>query len=290
MVRHSLVWSCVCCWARGFWCRCTACGLKLTCAAAAVAAGSTEQELADAVTAAVKEKQTSGQGRAVAWDGQTTGGQHLRTQVQEIKDNRRDYTGSSGTPASSSLPQAGPSAGAPSQQQQKQQLPPPPVLPPPPMQPPRPPMQQQQQRPLPPPPMGGPMRPPPPMGGMGMGMGGPPLPGPPPPGMMRPPMPGPPPPMGMGGGPPPMRPPMPMPPPPMGGGGGGLPPPPMGPPGGAGSGGSSRPGELNDCSCLYSAVAFSTMSCPVGRSSRQLGKPGWGCGQLHGPATSFCCS
>jgi hypothetical protein len=37
------------------------------------------------VTAAVKEKQTSGQGRAVAWDGQTMGGAGLRTQVAAIQ-------------------------------------------------------------------------------------------------------------------------------------------------------------------------------------------------------------
>jgi hypothetical protein len=47
--------------------------------------GSTEEELAEVVTAAVKDKQTSGQGRAVAWDGQTMGGPALRTQVAAIQ-------------------------------------------------------------------------------------------------------------------------------------------------------------------------------------------------------------
>lgn len=52
-------------------------------------AGSTEEELAEVVTAAVKEKQTSGQGRAVAWDGQTMGGSALRTQVAAIQVGSR---------------------------------------------------------------------------------------------------------------------------------------------------------------------------------------------------------
>lgn len=37
------------------------------------------------MTAAVKEKQTSGQGRAVAWDGATMGGAGLRQQMQAIQ-------------------------------------------------------------------------------------------------------------------------------------------------------------------------------------------------------------
>lgn len=138
------------------------------------------------MTAAVKEKQTSGQGRAVAWDGQTTGGEFLRNQRQNIQDNRRELGSSvaAGSDLLPPLPNAGPAAGsssAPAQQQQQQQrLPPPPVLPPPPAAA-RPPAAAQQQHmgmgggPLPPPPMS--MRPPPP-----------------PMGMMRPP-----PPMGMGG-------------------------------------------------------------------------------------------
>lgn len=187
--------------------------------------GSTEEELAEVVTAAVKEKQTSGQGRAVAWDGQTMGGSALRTQVAAIQDNRREFNQHGAVPSSSNMPQAGPSmgqqqqqrmpqqppphmqqqqapapllpppprpapGGPPNQQQQQQQPPvPPPVLPPPPQQ------QQQQRLPAPGPPGGissMPRFPGPPMGGgmPGFGM-------PPPPGGM------PPPPMGMGGGMPP---------------------------------------------------------------------------------------
>jgi hypothetical protein len=196
-------------------------------------AGSTEEELAEVVTAAVKEKQTSGQGRAVAWDGQTMGGSALRTQVAAIQDNRRDL-GPSGTVPRSNMQQSGPTPLQQQQQQRmppQQQQPPAPLLPP----PPRPAPGQQQQQPMRPPVLPPPpqqqqrqqrqQQPPAPGGGMGPPGGMQRFPGPPPMGGMGggPPMGGP---MGggpggyMGGGmPPPMRPPPPMqmPPPPMGG-------------------------------------------------------------------------
>eukprot|EP00879_Flechtneria_rotunda_P024656 GHRR01026156.1.p1 GENE.GHRR01026156.1~~GHRR01026156.1.p1 ORF type:complete len:222 (+),score=87.63 GHRR01026156.1:379-1044(+) len=55
--------------------------------------GSTEEELAEVVTAAVKDKQTSGQGRAVAWDGTTTGGPGLRSQLQAIQASSTNQKG-----------------------------------------------------------------------------------------------------------------------------------------------------------------------------------------------------
>ena len=173
------------------------------------AAGSTEEEVSQAVTAAVKDKETSGQGRAVVWDGQTQGGKDLHNQVRQIQESRTEQgripepprqgalMGPSGT-----VPQGGGGPGG--VMRPGGPLPPPPTLPPM-MRPPGgvlPPPPAGPARQLPgsiPPPPGAGMRPPPPPQ---FGMGGP-------PGGMRAPMPGgipPPPAMGMmrpPGGPPP---------------------------------------------------------------------------------------
>lgn len=164
------------------------------------------------MSAAVKEKETSGQGRAVAWDGQTQGGKDLSNQMKQIQENRAEiskppepakpkttFGPAGGPPPGGAAAAAGAGAGAGAGPPRPQMpLPPPPTLPPPLQRPPP-------SNPLPPPPMmpprpfGGPppMRPPMPpmgMGGPPMGARGPPMPGMGPPGGL----PGPP---GMMGGP-----------------------------------------------------------------------------------------
>lgn len=176
----------------------------------------------------IKEKMTSGQGRAVAWDGVTQGGQDLKHQVKAIQDNRADLASS--RPATMTPHNTAYAGG-----QAPGSLPPPPQRPtmtpatsaPPPARPPAPPAPL-----MPPPPMMRPPMPPPGMMGMPPGyMGMPPPGGPmgmqprmmgPPPGMpphMQPPP-------GMGMGPPPGM--MGMPPPPGMGMGMQPPRPPMG--------------------------------------------------------------